>query len=89
MRLASLVAADEQGNELPLKKQLEELPDDLDQISGKIEDSRASIARIHDDPHVVAEYQKKEAQINELQEVRIEGGEKRTPNDDAIQPRPL
>ncbi|GMH84093.1 hypothetical protein TrST_g11234 [Triparma strigata] len=59
---------DEEGNDLPLKAKLETLPDSLAEVNATLDDCKAAIANIHDDPHVIAEYERKEKEIEKLSE---------------------
>lgn len=59
---------DENGEDLPLKAKLETLPETLAEVNATLDDCRAAIANIHDDPHVIAEYERKEKEIAKLTE---------------------
>ncbi|GMH78800.1 hypothetical protein TL16_g07942 [Triparma laevis f. inornata] len=59
---------DENGEDLPLKAKLETLPETLAEVNATLDDCRAAVANIHDDPHVIAEYERKEKEIAKLTE---------------------
>lgn len=59
--------ADEHGNELPLKEQLNDLPESITEIDVAIEDTTDRINGIHDNPDAMRRY---EAQKRELEEVK-------------------
>ena len=58
--------SDAAGNDLPLKAQLEDLPESLDEVRGEIVECEQSIRMVADDPHLLAEYEKKQKEIANL-----------------------
>ena len=59
---------DDEGNELPLKAQLDELPDDMSELEDAIDDSKDKINSIHDNPEVLRKYEEQKKEITELRE---------------------
>lgn len=69
-RTAELEAqlVDEDGNDLPLKVALEGLPESLEEIQSAIQDCKDQVNAVIDDPHLLAEYERKKKEIAELTE---------------------
>jgi len=57
---------DEDGAETPLKAQLDELPESLDEVALLIEEMDLKISEITDDPHVLQQYEEKQKEIRRL-----------------------
>lgn len=59
---------DAEGNDLPLKAQLQELPETLGEIDAAIADNQELINSISDNPQVLSQYEKRKAEIEKKKE---------------------
>jgi len=59
---------DAEGNDLPLKEKLQELPETLDEIEATIADTQDIIRNITDNPEVLRQYVKRKKEIAKIKE---------------------
>jgi len=56
---------DARGNDLPLKAQLEELPETLTEVEAALEEASAKVESIYDNPEVLQKYEERKREIEE------------------------
>lgn len=59
---------DQDGNDLPLKAELDELPDDATELEGAMDDTKERINSIHENPDVMKRYEKQKEELLEVKE---------------------
>ena len=59
---------DEDGNELPLKEELSNLPETITEIEVALEDTRERINLIHDNPDAMRRYEEQKKELEEIKE---------------------
>ncbi len=59
---------DENGNDLPLKEKLNELPENLTELEEAMDDTRDKISSIVDNPEVMRRYEQQKRQLDEMKE---------------------
>eukprot|EP00549_Striatella_unipunctata_P004322 CAMPEP_0118725814 /NCGR_PEP_ID=MMETSP0800-20121206/33350_1 /TAXON_ID=210618 ORGANISM="Striatella unipunctata, Strain CCMP2910" /NCGR_SAMPLE_ID=MMETSP0800 /ASSEMBLY_ACC=CAM_ASM_000638 /LENGTH=480 /DNA_ID=CAMNT_0006634557 /DNA_START=166 /DNA_END=1608 /DNA_ORIENTATION=- len=59
---------DSDGNDLPLKEVLQELPATLDEVDAALEESILKVNSIADNPEVIRQYNERQSEIKNLQE---------------------
>lgn len=64
MRVAPVT--DENGDELPLKAELEKLPDNLNEIEDAMDDVSERISNIHENPDVMRRYEQQKRELFEI-----------------------
>ena len=65
-RLAPIT--DENGEDLPLKQQLNDLPDNMTELDEAIDDTQDKISSIHDNPEVMRRYERQKQELEAVQE---------------------
>merc|ERR1712039_1025239 len=66
MRIAPI--SDENGDDLPLKDQLNDLPENLHEIEEGMDDTKERINSIHDNPDVMRRYEEQKIELNDIKE---------------------
>jgi chromosome segregation ATPase len=59
---------DEEGNDLPLKDQLNDLPDNMTELEESMDDALEKINQIHDNPEVMRIYEEQKRQLQEIKD---------------------